>query len=174
MYFSTQEPWFSRVLAALTKNENPRPWDGKEGLEASALLPTLACRDQPISFSKVLPSYHSNQQLQGTTTDNGSVSPGVGGEESGRVRWPRVKSQTLREERRDRKGSIGGLRNRQGPLSLRERPLKAAERSFLRLSPTPSPRPLPVSITFPPWTWPFDRNKANHIFRQQCYKEPQR
>lgn len=83
------------MLAALTKNKNPRPQDGKEGLEAAALLPTLASRDQPMSFSRVLPSYHSNQQLQGTTTDNGSMSQGVGEEESGLVRRPRVKSQIL-------------------------------------------------------------------------------
>lgn len=56
---------------------------------------------------------------------------------------------------------MGGLRNRQGPLSLRDRALKAVGRSFLLGSPTPSPAPLLFPESSHLEHRPFVRTKQN-------------
>lgn len=68
--------------------------DRKEQLEAATFL--SPGRNQPISFSRVLPSYHSNQQLQSISAVWGLSEPRrCQGEDFGLVKWPRVKSQLL-------------------------------------------------------------------------------
>lgn len=118
--------------------------DRKEQREAAAFLPPG--RNQPISFSRVLPSYHSNQQLQSISADQGFSEPRrCQGEDSGLVR---VKSQILGGKGDPGMGKwvvqITGFESQIGPW-------RRLGRSLLILSPTSSPlHPTSLSIKLPP------------------------